>query len=653
MAISPTISLGRVSKSTSNLRSTVSQTGKTTNVIKNTLVSGISKKRNLWNSTKIFKSKRDEFERRQSQKDLLFAPSILRRRGGARLLSQQDRSTSITDRLLGFVKYLTAGWLIGNLPSFIFLGEQFVGRLGTAGTIMSNYGDETLKVMKSIGSIFKSALKNLSAFDFSDRSGLMQSSITELTDALDDLGTGLSDALGVLFAPFKQLPKPGEEPSPTPTPTPPGAPAPSGGNSDFWTLVAVASREDGDAQGQADVAQSIYNRAKSGAYSGKTIRELIIAEGQYQPTWDRPNGPKNGTGKPNAEWFQITDAKSAAKAAGFKESTILQVAKNITNPTLQKEAAKFVAGRTDFKSAGTGKSPSIQRKGGDNWFGWEYGYRGTTVAPVPNLGVTQTPVPTPQTRVPPPPSGQRKLQKKDIFTKSLGKDVDYIEIGDVYLGRGGQHKGIDIRAPLGTYIALRADAEWVAYDFQPDGYGHVLDVWVPSYGVQLRFGHLIEKPARLSKIPAGTSFARVGSSGNSTGPHIHFEYDTQKGASRGGGAGDPDQYVRLLLLTKSPNKGKFSPAPKPSASLVPGAPQIPVQPEEAVEMQNNAYQIGLREGIVQERRGQKIVIIDDRGIQIPQKVMTSSGDTLSIQIDESALLNTFMKNKLLLDLNYV
>ena len=70
-------------------------------------------------------------------------------------------------------------------------------------------------------------------------------------------------------------------------------------------------------------------------------------------------------------------------------------------------------------------------------------------------------------------------------------------------------------------------------------------------------------------------------------------------------------------------------------------------------MQNNSYQIGLREGIVQERRGQKVVIIDDRGIQIPQKVMTSSGDTLSIQIDESALLNTFMKNKLLLDLNYV
>ena len=679
MAISPTVSF-------SNLRSTVSQTGKTTNVIKNTLESSILKKRNLWNITKIFKIRRDEFERRQSQKDLLFAPSILRRRGGARLLSQQDNSTSIADRLLGFVKYLTAGWLLGNLPTWINYGEQFVGRLGTAGAIMSNYGDETLAVMKSIGSIFKSALKNLSAFDFSDRSGLMQNSITELTDALDDLGTGLSDALGVLFAPFKELPK---EPKDEPTPTPPGTPTPSGGNSDFWTLVAVASREDGDAQGQADVAQSIYNRLKSGAYSGKTIRELIIAKGQYQPTWDRPNGPKNGEGKPNAEWFQITDAKSAAKATGFKESAILQVAKNITNPTLQKEAAKFVAGRTDFKSAETGKFPSIQRKGGDNWFGWEYGYKGTTVAPVPNLGVTQTPtptpVPTPQTRVPPPPSGQRKLQKFDIFTKSLGKDVDYIEIGDIYGSRKGKHKGIDIRVPDGTYIALRVDCEVVASGIYGN-YGLLIDVWVPSYGIQLRMTHLNSVLINSGKIPAGTSFARSGgvegraTSGNSTGPHIHFEYDTVKGESRSGGAGDPDQYVRLLLLTKSPNKGKFSPTPKPSATLVPAdpkpsaslvpadpklsapepsaplvpeSPQISVKPEEAVEMQNNSYQMGLREGIVQERRGQKVVIIDDRGIQIPQKVMTSSGDTLSIQIDESALLNTFMKNKLLLDLNYV
>jgi murein DD-endopeptidase MepM/ murein hydrolase activator NlpD len=676
MAISPTISLGRVSKTTSNLRSTVSQTGKTTNAIKNTLIGSVSKKRNLWNSTKIFRTKRDEFERRQSQKDLLFAPSILRRRGGARLLSQQDSSTSITDRLLGFVKYLTAGWLIGNLPSFIFLGEQFVSRLGTAGAIMSNYGDETLKVMKSIGSIFKSALKNLSAFDFSDRSGLMQSSITELTDALDDLGTGLSDALGVLFAPFKQLPtEPKDEPTPTtptppgsPAPTPPGTPTPTGGNSDYWTLVAITALEESDPQGRADVAQSIYNRAAAGVFpGGKNIRNIILAGngGQYQPVE-----------RAVKEFHQIGDRESAIKAIMVAdkvsrktaEQMIDNTASAINNPTLRKNAAEFIENRTDFrgKNLKVDKPSSTlprRRTPNDNIFGnfvgpasYAYGQKTSgRPSPVPNLGVTQTPtpVPTPQTRVPPPPSGQRKLQKLDIFTKSLGKDVDFIEIGDVYLGRGGQHKGIDIRAPLGTYISLRADAEWVAYDFQPGGYGHVLDVWVPSYGVQLRFGHLIEKPAKLSKIPAGTSFARVGSSGNSSGPHIHFEYDTQKGASRGGGAGDPDRYVRLLLLTKSPNKGKFSPAPKPSAPLVPVSPQIPVEQEEAVEIQNTAYQLGLREGIVQERRGQKIVIIDDRGIQIPQKVMTSSGDTLSIQIDESALLNTFMKNKLLLDLNYV
>lgn len=662
MAISPTISLSRVSGSASSLRTTVSQTGKTTNSIKNTLTSGISAKRNLWNSTKILRSRRDEYDREQNRKNLRLAPILSSRKGGARLLSQQDTSLSITDRLLGFVKYMTVGWIVGNLPTWINYGEQFIGRLGIAGNILSNYGDETLKVMTSIGDIFKSALKNLSSFDFSDKSGLMKSSIGELTGALGDLGDGLKEALDVLFAPFKELPNPKEEQPPTPPGTSPRNPSLTGGNAAFWTLVAVVSREDGDPQGQADVAQSIYNRAASGKFPGGTdIRQVILAKGQYQPTREYPK--RNPSGETNPEWFQITDAESAAKATGYKVSTIKGVANHITNPSLQKNAASWVENRTDFVGKGlTPSNPSStelrRRNPGDNLFGnfvgsgsYEYGKQSRSASSIPNFGVTQTPAP--QTRVPPPPAGQRRLQKTDIFTKSLGKDVDYIEIGDLYLGRGGTHYGLDIRAPLGTYIALRVDAEWVGYSFQSGGYGHVLDVWVPSYGVQLRFAHLLNEPAKLTKIPAGTSFARVGSSGNSTGPHIHLEYDTQKGSTRGGGAGNPEAYVRLLFLTKSPNKSQFSPAPRPSTPLVPVAPQLPEDQESVAEIENNAYQLGFSEGIVQERRGQKIVIIDDRGAQIPQTIMSSNGETISIQIDESTLLNNFIRNKLLLDLNYV
>jgi murein DD-endopeptidase MepM/ murein hydrolase activator NlpD len=687
MAISSPISL---------LKSTASQTTKTTKSIQNTLTGGLSRKRNLISSIGLFKNRRREVDKREIQKNIISNPTILTKSGGARSLSLSDQGLNITDRLFGFVKYLTAGWILGNLPTWISLGEQFAGRLGTAGSILKNYGDETFNVMKSIAGIFDSAFKNLSTFDFSDNSGLMENSIGELTKSLDDLGEGLSSALDVLFAPFKNVPEIGEiteEPDAyTDRPQQPSQQSPiDGKNSDFWTLVAVAATEDSDAQGQADVAQSIYNRARSGVFpGGASIRDIILAKRQYQPTRDYPK--VNPSGNTNPEWFNIVDAKSAAKATGFEESTIKNVAQNIMNPSLQKKAAEFIQNRTDFVGktstpSGTSTTDIIQRNPGDNKFGTFVGsgsrtsgtqYKGQPAPVPPSFKQNQSPNTTAPSRPSvQSPSGQRRLGKGDVFTKSLGKGVDSIIItslvGDPR--KHGVHKGIDIGAPQGTYIALRVDCE-VVFTGNVGAYGNVMDVWVSELGVQLRLAHLSSFLIRSGKIKAGTSFARVGmTGGTSTGPHVHLEYDTKKGASRGGGSynDDPtnyaatlDQYVRLLLLTKNPNNEKFSPAngltasspnpPKPSTSLVPSIQQSSASDnvEQSVEMQNNNYNMNLLDGIVQERRGRQIVVIDDRSSTVAQ-IVSSGGDGGSyIQMSsEYSMLNTFMKNKLLLDLTYL
>lgn len=169
-----------------------------------------------------------------------------------------------------------------------------------------------------------------------------------------------------------------------------------GGTSDFWTLVALASREDGDPQSWADVAQSVYNRLASGAYSGKTIKDLITATWQYEPTWRYPSG--GSAGKPNRQWFTITDAASAAAASGQSIDAMKSVASALLNPSYQANARSFVQGRTDFtgyaKSARTGQ---IQRKSGDNYFGWDWTYKGNTVASVPNFSASASssgPAPT-------------------------------------------------------------------------------------------------------------------------------------------------------------------------------------------------------------------------------------------------------------------
>ena len=71
-------------------------------------------------------------------------------------------------------------------------------------------------------------------------------------------------------------------------------------------------------------------------------------------------------------------------------------------------------------------------------------------------------------------------------------------------------------------------------------------------------------------------------------------------------------------------------------------------------MQNNDYTMNLLQGIVQERQGRKIVVIDDRSSTVQQMISSGGGGGSYIQMSsEYSMLNTFMKNKLLLDLTYL
>ena len=163
-----------------------------------------------------------------------------------------------------------------------------------------------------------------------------------------------------------------------------------GGGSDFWTLVAVAAMEDSDGQARADVAQSIYNRKASGAYTGSTIRDLILQDGQYQPCWDYPT--KNPSGKfTNSEWKNIIDAETAAAATGKSVQFIQQAAADIQNQRYQEEARKFVGGRTDFTnySKQTRKEEVVRTTNKpNNYFGYDWNYTGNTVGGMPNFNTT-------------------------------------------------------------------------------------------------------------------------------------------------------------------------------------------------------------------------------------------------------------------------
>ena len=110
------------------------------------------------------------------------------------------------------------------------------------------------------------------------------------------------------------------------------------------------------------------------------------------------------------------------------------------------------------------------------------------------------------------------------------------------------------------FISLTADAEVVGTK-SGGGYGNVIDVWVASLGVQLKVAH--NSRILICQVKsAGTSFAITGSTGRSTGSHIHLEASSERGSTNYGGNMVPAPYVSLIRLTKAKTKVKNLPHQK-------------------------------------------------------------------------------------------
>ncbi len=88
---------------------------------------------------------------------------------------------------------------------------------------------------------------------------------------------------------------------------------------------------------------------------------------------------------------------------------------------------------------------------------------------------------------------------------------------------GRMHKGIDLSLNIGDTVraALPGVVAKVAYD--PGGYGHYV-VLVHNNGMETRYAHLQAPIATTgAMLSAGDPLGLGGNSGNSTGPHLHFE----------------------------------------------------------------------------------------------------------------------------------
>ena len=85
------------------------------------------------------------------------------------------------------------------------------------------------------------------------------------------------------------------------------------------------------------------------------------------------------------------------------------------------------------------------------------------------------------------------------------------------------HQGIDIAAEMGTPIVATADGVVTIAGWNASGYGNMVDIDHGS-GVSTRYGHASAVVVTVGqRVRRGQIIAYVGSTGHSTGPHLHYE----------------------------------------------------------------------------------------------------------------------------------
>ena len=108
---------------------------------------------------------------------------------------------------------------------------------------------------------------------------------------------------------------------------------------------------------------------------------------------------------------------------------------------------------------------------------------------------------------------------------------------DPFTSSPAMHTGLDLHGETGDPVRATADGKVTSAGWS-GGYGRVIDI---DHGnsMSTRYGHLSAIDVRVGQsIRTGQIIGRIGSTGRSTGPHLHYETRVR------GGAVDPQKFLR-------------------------------------------------------------------------------------------------------------
>lgn len=121
--------------------------------------------------------------------------------------------------------------------------------------------------------------------------------------------------------------------------------------------------------------------------------------------------------------------------------------------------------------------------------------------------------------------------KKGWLSSTFGRRID------PFSGASAWHNGVDIAGKHGSDVQAVAGGV-VTYSGERYGYGELIEI-THDNGYITRYGHNAELLVKLGEIvKKGQVISLMGTTGRSTGPHVHFE------VYKNGRAVDPARYIR-------------------------------------------------------------------------------------------------------------
>lgn len=643
-----TINIESISKSLSSTKKTVLSTSNSVDNISKIISNNTRVKRELFARSEVLDSRRKEASKRQEIEDQIESSRVSSQPSrGLSFVGKSDKSP--LGRILGFLGFTFAGWIVENLPTWIFMGKEFISRIQSFGRSMYDMVDNMKLIIESFGSVLKNSFDSIVRLDFNEFSeGSVTQSFDELTSAIQGLGNEITETFKLFTTPLTESVETGEQapglaedrpetmfPSPTEGGTGGGenqTKASYGTKEQRAMLDAIAWAEGGVSY-RTMFGGGQFDTSKGWKHPDKVIRSggyASAAAGRYQfmPfTWERAAkalGLK--------DFSPINQDKAAIwlmdKRLGGNSADILKkegVSNRVLNAFAGEWAAVPVAGGGSFYGQPSRKVKDFRDK-----------YQSllkTTPEQVPSTPSTQQPRSIPsQTSLPPLP------RTNTLANQYYGAPRD---------GGKRKHAGVDfdISGPNAKFYS-RIGGVVVGSPFRFGEDGWATDIYNKELGVYERIAEaarILVKPGQVLK--PGDLVAQ----GESRTGVIHYEIRTK---IEGGfqNSLDPIAFLRSPKVQSQSQSSIASAAtpssqisPTPPSSALPSAQISPIPPSSTPGS-----------NITPERKGSQILVIDDSQPQAPQVSYPSSQpQSAAPEISEFKLLNNFIKNKLLLDLAYL